>query len=191
MTMQHRSPQISRKGLCAADNKSTASFTNSSFGEYAQAIRSSKSSGGIHGRRGGVGIRDVRSSRVGLDRRLRVACWRTQSASTGHSASTGQSPPRCCYEAVRRVIGRQSAKGARKPLNSSCVLRRQWQSTWFLDDFRRLAREMRAFSAPFSFKRTQVGRGRDRDWRVRRAKTPARRSWRCRDSGPCDSRTGI
>jgi len=34
-------------------------------------------------------------------------------------------------------------------------------------------------------------RWRDRDWRARGVRTPARRSWRCRDSGPCGSRTGI
>src|SRR5439155_23008087 len=47
-----------------------------------------------------------------------------------------------------------------------------------------------AVLAPFPFMRTQVGRGRDTDWRAPAAKTPARHFWRCRDSAPCDNRTG-
>jgi hypothetical protein len=44
---------------------------------------------------------------------------------------------------------------------------------------------VRPLQTAFPLMRTQVGRGRDRDWRGRRELTPARRSWRCH---PVDAR---
>jgi len=46
-------------------------------------------------------------------------------------------------------------------------------------------------SAPSGLTSDAVFPWRDTNWRGRAAQTPARRSWRCRDSGLCDSRIGI
>src|ERR1700730_5844585 len=43
---------------------------------------------------------------------------------------------------------------------------------------------------PGVVRRTQVSCGRDTGLRAPTARTPGPRSWRCRDSAPCDSRTG-
>src|SRR6478672_5962348 len=44
---------------------------------------------------------------------------------------------------------------------------------------------------PVFVMRTRVFCGQGIGWRARAARRPARRSWRCHDSEPCDSRIGI
>src|SRR6187399_163122 len=63
--------------------------------------------------------------------------------------------------------------------------------------FRRLSRFVRSYDlpqealGPVFVMRTRVSCGQGIGWRARAARRPARRSWRCHDSEPCDSRIGI
>src|SRR6476619_2782197 len=60
--------------------------------------------------------------------------------------------------------------------------------------FRRLPRFLRSYDfpqealGPVFVMRTRVSCGQGIGWRERAARRPARRSWRCHDSEPCDSR---